>query len=185
MWVRILAKLILGLRARSSSTYHVGFSSLCHTLLYSQILESIIHAVGMRFKQNIIKEVRKYPNICQNICLLFHGSSSIHPDSIINDPSGFNMQCAHGGLWGQGIYFATNSSYAHRYAFKDTNGRQCMFAASVFVGNSKELPQNRTITGPPPNYHSVQGKRDGELIHTIYRNSMAYPAYLITYRAND
>ena len=137
------------------------------------------------FKQNIIKEVRKYPNICQNICLLFHGSSSIHPDSIIKDHSGFNMQCAHGGLWGQGIYFATNSSYAHRYAFKDTNGRQCMFAASVFVGNSKELPQNRSITGPPPNYHSVQGKRDGELIHTIYRSSMAYPAYLITYRAND
>ena len=92
------------------------------------------------------------------------------------------MKYAHGGLWGHGIYFAAKSSYAHRYAFKEKNGNQCMFAASVLIGNSIELPENRHIKGPTSDYHSVQGKRDGELIHTVYRNSMAYPAYLITYK---
>ena len=141
------------------------------------------------FISNISEEIKRYPNICQTIRLLFHGTSDVEPEKIIEDPSGFNMKYAHRGLWGQGIYFATNSSYAHRYTFKTNNGNQCMFVAYVFIGNSKELPQDKSITCPPskPNitYHSVQGKRDGELIHIIYRNSMAYPAFLITYRARE
>ncbi|KAI6660974.1 Sacsin-like [Oopsacas minuta] len=139
------------------------------------------------FEANIKQELPRFPNICLTIRLLFHGSSKTDPNIIIKDSTGFNMKFADRGLWGHGIYFAFSSSYAHRYCFNIAKERHCIFAASVLIGNSKQLPQNRSLTGPPPmpngrdNYHSVQGTRDGELIHVVYKNSMAYPNYLITY----
>ena len=143
------------------------------------------------FVQSVKNVNSTFPNICLKIRLLFHGSSQTDPKEIINANSGFNMKYSSGGLWGRGIYFAANSSYAHRYCRKLSEDTYCIFAAYVLIGYYIELPQDRNLSGPPCmpngqcNYHSVQGKRDGELIHIVYKNSMAYPAFLIVYKTHD
>lgn len=143
------------------------------------------------FVENVININTTFPNIHLKIRLLFHGSSKTDPLEIINDYIGFDMNYASGGLWGRGLYFAAKSSYAHRYHRKLSENTYSIFAAYVLIGHSIELPQNRNLTGPPRmpngqcNYHSVQGKWDGELIHIVYENSRAYPAYLIEYKTRD
>ena len=142
------------------------------------------------FKQNIIHETNVHPDSCLYIRSLFHGSSETHPDTIINDPEGFKMEFAERGLWGRGIYFAADCSYAHNYSHSIDDGLSCVFLATVFVGYAKELPQDRNIAGPPllPNntihrYHSVRGTRPGgDVIHIVYKNCMAYPSFLIKYK---
>ena len=97
------------------------------------------------------------------------------------------MKFALRGLWGRGLYFATNCSYSHSYTHVVRENVFSVFVATVFVGYVKEMDEDRNITTPPvrPNstdlYHSVQGRRSGEVIHIIYKNCMAYPSYLITY----
>ena len=140
------------------------------------------------FKQKIIQQTDRNPDSCLHIRSLFHGCSNTNPDLIINDPEGFNMRYAQAGLWGRGLYFATNCSYSHSYRYKTRDELSCVFAATVFIGYSKELRQDRSITYPPlrPNstdrYHTVQGRLGGEVIHIVYENCMAYPSHLITYK---
>ncbi|KAI6651970.1 Sacsin-like [Oopsacas minuta] len=142
------------------------------------------------FKANFIRETNKNPDSCISIRTLFHGSSDTNPELIINDPEGFNMQYAQRGLWGCGIYFATNCSYSHTYRYDLGDGLCSVFVATVFIGYAKEMTRDRNITCPPirPNsserYHSVQGRLGGEVIHIVYKNCMAYPSYIITYRKN-
>ena len=139
------------------------------------------------FKDKLVLESNRNPNSCISLCSLFHGSSSTSPQHIINDPVGFNMQFAQKGLWGRGLYFATNCSYSHSYRYVAEENVFSVFVATVFVGYVKEMDGDRTITTPPfrPNsrdrYHSVQGRSCGEVIHIIYENCLAYPSHLITY----
>ena len=139
------------------------------------------------FKANLIAESNRNPVSCLSIHSLFHGSGETSPHLIINDPVGFNMKFALRGLWGRGLYFATNCSYSHSYTHVVRENVFSVFVATVFVGYVKEMDEDRNITTPPvrPNstdlYHSVQGRRSGEVIHIIYKNCMAYPSYLITY----
>ena len=141
------------------------------------------------FEQKVKDVNNTFPNICLRIRLLFHGSSETDPEEIIN--KGFDKNYSNGGLWGRGIYFAAKSSYAHRYHCKLPEDEYCIFAAFVLIGNSIELQEDRKLSGPPHmpnrqcNYHSVQGKRDGEVIYIVYEDSMTYPAYLIRYETHD
>ena len=140
------------------------------------------------FKEKLVLESNKNPVSCLSVCSLFHGSRNTSPQLIINDPVGFNMQFAHIGLWGRGLYFATNCSYSHNFRHAVRENVFSVFLATVFVGYVKEMMnEDRNITTPPfrPNgidrYHSVQGRSCGEVIHIIYENCMAYPSHLITY----
>ena len=139
------------------------------------------------FKEKLILESNKNPVSCLSVCSLFHGSGDTSPQLIINDPEGFNMQFAHRGLWGRGLYFATNSFYSHKFKHVVRENVFSVFVATVFVGYVKEMNEDKNITTPPirPNgrdrYHSVQGRKHGEVIHIIYKNCMAYPSHLITY----
>ena len=139
------------------------------------------------FKAKLISESNMNPVSCISVLSLFHGSGDTSPQLIINDPVGFNMGFAQRGLWGRGLYFATNCSYSHRFRHVVRENVFSVFLATVFVGYVKEMDEDNDITTPPcrPNsrykYHSVQGRKCGEVIHIIYENCMAYPSHLITY----
>jgi hypothetical protein len=57
-------------------------------------------------------------NISHNERSVWHGTSTLDPVVIYNDPmDGFMMQFAAAGLWGRGIYFADKGEYSHSYAY--------------------------------------------------------------------
>jgi len=67
------------------------------------------------------------------IQVLFHGTSGTDPSMIYTGEEGFDMRFSSGGMWGQAVYFAVNSSYSNNYSFKGAGGRQ-MFMANVLLG---------------------------------------------------
>ena len=113
---------------------------------------------------------------------LFHGSSSTNPHLISDSPLGFQISFSGVGLWGKGIYFAVNAAYSHDYAYRVSEDEYCMFMAKVFVGNSKKLARNDSISSPPPGYHSVNGVTRNTKVYILYEDCLAYPSYLITYK---
>ena len=60
----------------------------------------------------------KDKNLSQLVKFLFHGTSSVEPKTILESESGLDMRFSRDGMYGQGIYFADNSEYSHRYAYK-------------------------------------------------------------------
>ena len=55
-----------------------------------------------------------------NTSMLWHGTSSTPPDTVIN--SGFNINYSNDGMWGKAIYFAVNANYScPSYSFKVPN----------------------------------------------------------------
>ena len=126
--------------------------------------------------------------------LLFHGTRDNDPQLIFKGDEGFDMRYSAQGMWGQGNYFAVNSSYSHYYAF-NTNGVQKMFAAYVLTGNSRFLNPDNSLRKPPllhkesgdsdtsveRRYDSVCGTTRGTRVYITYDNEHAYPAYLNTY----
>jgi hypothetical protein len=49
---------------------------------------------------------------------MYHGTSTIPPEAIYKIENGFDMGYTQPGLWGYAIYFAKNSSYSNKYAYK-------------------------------------------------------------------
>ena len=101
---------------------------------------------------------------------------------------GFNMVYSNQGMWGMGIYFAVNASYSLGYAYKNDDGKLSFFYTKVAVGQSIQLPNDRTIKLPPlkpdkkeERYDSIQGFTNNSNIFIIYENSRAYPQYLVTF----
>ena len=127
--------------------------------------------------------------------LLFHGTRQNKPELIYGGDEGFDKHCSLEGMWGKGNYFAANSLYSNRYAFRASGGLRKMFAAWVLTGNSKCLPSDRQLVQPPfmdkpanqenvvqRRYDSVNGTTGGTRVYITYDNEHAYPAYLITYK---
>ncbi|EFC42255.1 poly ADP-ribose polymerase family, member 14-like protein [Naegleria gruberi] len=120
--------------------------------------------------------------------LLFHGTRSTDPSIIYDGHEGFDMRFSNTGMWGIGCYFAVNASYSNGYAFPvpGTNYRK-FFLAEVLTGDFHSCSSNSNIRIPPlkPNsavrYDSVKGNTGGSDIFIVYKNSQAYPKYLITY----
>ena len=54
----------------------------------------------------------------QIIKLLFHGTSKTDPKEIYESDEGLDIRFSKFGMYGQGIYFADNSRYSHKYAYK-------------------------------------------------------------------
>lgn len=125
--------------------------------------------------------------------MLFHGTSKVTPQAIIDSTAGFDPRWSQEGMWGLGAYFAVNASYSHGYAHwvnGDQNTRQ-MFCAMVIVGDSIELQPNRAIRLPPAkpgqpgkHYDSIKGQTGGSEVFILYGLNLAYPSFLITYRVN-
>lgn len=93
---------------------------------------------------------------------LFHGTSRTEPVLIFNAAEGFDHRYANKeGLWGEGIYFASNARYSHDWAFRPAAGsappsapgrevRQ-MLVAQVLVGHAYDAGTTKMkgIKKPP------------------------------------
>ncbi|GFR99676.1 poly [ADP-ribose] polymerase [Elysia marginata] len=119
----------------------------------------------------------------QNEKRLFHGTS---PNSLaaINE-NGFsnNYSGANATAYGEGSYFAVNSSYSVSYAHQDSSGVRHMYLVRVLVGKStvsqrgmKYLP-NQPGTNTP--YDS--GTDGGNGMYIIFHDAQTYPEYLISF----
>ena len=126
--------------------------------------------------------------------LLFHGTSGTNPKEIYRGDSSFDTKFSQRGMWGRGNYFAVNASYADSYAHLDTNMRK-LLVAFVLTGLSYYSDPDSSLTMPPyrdrsehddptsirRRYHTVNGVTGGTTVYITYDNTLAYPAYVITY----
>ena len=85
-----------------------------------------------------------------DIHMLYHGTKATDPKVIYDSEEGFNMLFSSGGMWGQAIYFAQNSSYSNgfKYEIPGQNTFQ-MFFARVIVGKFKKMNPDAKIKMPP------------------------------------
>ena len=158
-------------------------------------IERIQNKILWRRYHNRCQLMRNFNTACLRDELLFHGTQSNRPELIYGGAEGFNMHFSRKGMWGKGNYFAVNSKYSNRYAFRTSDGTKKLFAAWVLTGNSICLPSNRELVQPPfmdkpanqenvvqRRYDSVKGTTGGTQVYITYDNEHAYPAYLITYK---
>jgi len=128
---------------------------------------------------------------CPKTLLLFHGTSTVDPKKIYDGYyENFDVAHANAGLWGKGVYFATDASYSHIYAHRNNDGMCSMLVANVAVGNYYDYgtKYDTSLIHPPnlPNnnykrYDSVSGITQGTRVYIIYSSNQAYSKYLITY----
>ena len=104
------------------------------------------------------------------------------------------MRLSRQGMWGKGNYFAVNASYANSYAYSvhGTNMRK-LLVAFVLTGLSYNCNPDGSLTMPPyrgeqddptniaRRYDTVNGVTGGTTVYITYDNTLAYPAYVITY----
>lgn len=78
-------------------------------------------------------------SLSQLVKLLFHGTNTTNPKDIWQSEQGLDMRFSRDGMYGQGIYFADNAEYSHRYAFHtQENGMtvHSLFMCFVLTGDS-------------------------------------------------
>jgi predicted DNA-binding WGR domain protein len=132
-----------------------------------------------------------------NIKPLFHGSGpqnilGICKHGLLMRPPGVYIT---GSMFGNGLYFADQSSKSEQYAFGRFGGGAgnadtfFMFVADVSLGKIKEYTRAQPSLNKPPNgYNSVQGKRGYSLMHNefiVYDIKQHILQYLIEFKTNS
>ncbi|CAF0927005.1 unnamed protein product [Adineta ricciae] len=125
-------------------------------------------AHDFEFRQKLGKQTEQW---------LFHGCDEQASRNI--EMECFNRSYAgqRAVAYGQGSYFARDSTYSHSYAAPDRNGIRRMFLARVLVGNT--VQGNSSMRVPPAGFDTTG---DGHSIFVTYHDSQAYAEYLISYR---
>jgi poly [ADP-ribose] polymerase len=131
-----------------------------------------------------------------NIKPLFHGSGpqnilGICKHGLLMRPPGVYIT---GSMFGNGLYFADQSSKSEQYAFGRYGGGSgkgttyFMFVTDVALGKIKEYEDAQThLTKAPPGFHSVQGKKGRYLYHNefiVYDLKQHILQYLIEFSTN-
>lgn len=91
---------------------------------------------------------------------------------------------------GNGTYFALNASYSAQdtYSVPDANGKKHMYLARVLTGEyctgkaGLRNPPERSTADPTDLYDSVVDDRSNPTVFVIFKDSHAYPQYLITFK---
>lgn len=131
-----------------------------------------------------------------NVQPLFHGSGpqnilGICRHGLLMRPPGVYIT---GSMFGNGLYFADQSSKSEQYAFGRFGGgagrgdTYFMFVADVALGKIKQYENAQTgLTKAPTGYHSVQGKKGSYLLHNefiVYDVSQHILQYLIEFKTS-
>jgi poly [ADP-ribose] polymerase len=133
-----------------------------------------------------------------NVKPLFHGSGpqnilGISKHGLLMRPPGVYIT---GSMFGNGLYFADQSSKSEQYSFNRFNagarGRDhstfFMFVADVALGTIKEYEDAQTHLNKAPNgYHSVLGKKGRYLAHNefiVYEIKQHILQYLIEFKTS-
>lgn len=131
-----------------------------------------------------------------NVKPLFHGSRpqnilGICKHGLLMRPPGVYIT---GSMFGNGLYFADQSSKSEQYSFGGGYGSRYgkdtyfMFVVDVALGKIKGYQNAQShLTRPPSGYDSVQGEK-GNLLHNefiIYDIKQHILQYLVEFRAKD
>jgi len=88
--------------------------------------------------------------------------------------------------YGEGVYFAVNSSYSCKYSTAKPSGKKQMYLAQVLTGEYTLGASKYRV--PPDNpkhkalqFDSVVDNVKNPSIFVIFMDSHAYPKYLITF----
>ena len=107
---------------------------------------------------------------------------------------GFQQECIRDRFqrYGQGFYFAPNSSKSHDYCSKPDNGKyMAMLICQIAPGKEHNLRKNMTdLKEPPKGYHSVHGRRKSLLFSSdlnydeivVFSGDAACPRYVLLYK---
>lgn len=114
--------------------------------------------------------------------MLWHGTAA-GPVTNINH-HGFNRSYCRGCAYGDGVYFAVNSSYSDSgYSAPDANGHKRMYRCLVLTGDSCQGVAGMRM--PPPKAgqqsHILYDSLSGPSMFIIFNDCQAYPEHLITY----
>ncbi|RUS90907.1 hypothetical protein EGW08_001304, partial [Elysia chlorotica] len=120
----------------------------------------------------------------QNEKRLFHGTSPTSMAAINENGFSNNYSGVHATAYGEGSYFAVNSSYSVNYCQADASGLKHMYVVRVLVGKStnsrsgmKFLP-NQPGTSTP--YDSGTDSNSPSM-YIIFHDAQTYPEYLISF----
>lgn len=133
---------------------------------------------------------------CGNAVHLFHGSRNAHLLGILSSylkipsslGSGVNKV---GAMFGDGIYFADNSTKSANYSYASFGGqrngsqRAFLFIAEVALGNVHKVSSAHYFRTAPAGYHSVMGVRGSSLQNNefiVYNPSQVRLKYLVEVR---
>lgn len=141
-----------------------------------RIQNKFLYAQYCTFKQQL---EQKYARKVDELSV-FHGTFE---DSVENIwKTGFNRSYAgrNATYYGKGVYFASNSSYSHKYTDLNRNKNVGhMFICRILVGEM--AVGNKNMSVPPDNKDTTVDKMPDPNIYVIYKDSQAYPEYLLTY----
>ena len=92
-------------------------------------------------------------------------------------------------MYGKGCYFAVQSSFSVRYSSAQADqSTQCMFVARVLTGDfcvgnesMKTAPEKPSSWETPQKYDSIVDDETNPLIFVVFKDTSAYPNYLITF----
>ncbi|XP_046843181.1 protein mono-ADP-ribosyltransferase PARP15-like [Xenia sp. Carnegie-2017] len=120
---------------------------------------------------------------------LFHGTNSANVEAINSNNFSRNYSGVNGVLYGNGVYFARDSSYSLDYSLRQCSAgsQPKMFIAKVLVGKYtsgmhglKAPPSRNDSSNPGLLYDSVVNNVNNPKFFVIFQDNQCYPEYLIT-----
>ena len=119
---------------------------------------------------------------------LFHGTNPEIVEAICKQNFDWRLHGKNATVYGEGSYFALNSSYSDRYAKEDSKGSKFMFVAKVLVGSyttghsSYRRPPSKEPSNPASDlYDSCVDDRSFPTIFVVFDTDQFYPEYIIEY----
>ena len=121
---------------------------------------------------------------------LFHGTNPEIVEAICKQNFDWRLHGKNATVYGEGSYFALNSSYSDDYAKEDVNLSKFMFVAKVLVGSyavgqsSYRRPPQKDPGNPASDlYDSCVDDRWSPTIFVVFDDDQYYPEYIIEYSA--
>ena len=121
---------------------------------------------------------------------LFHGTNPEIVEAICKQNFDWRLHGKNATKYGEGSYFALNSSYSDAYATEDVNSSKFMFVAKVLVGSytvgqsSYRRPPQKDPGNPASDlYDSCVDDRWSPTIFVVFDDDQYYPEYIIKYSA--
>ena len=121
---------------------------------------------------------------------LFHGTSPEIVEAICKQNFDWRLHGKNATKYGEGSYFALNSSYSDAYAKEDVSSSKFMFVAKVLVGSytvgqsSYRRPPQKDPGNPASDlYDSCVDDRWSPTIFVVFDTDQFYPEYIIEYSA--
>ncbi|GFO06938.1 poly [ADP-ribose] polymerase [Plakobranchus ocellatus] len=119
----------------------------------------------------------------QNEKRLFHGTNPNNMAAINLNGFSNNYSGAHATAYGEGTYFAVNSSYSVSYTQPDASGLRHMYLVRVLVGKTTISRQGMKFLPNQPGMSVPfdSGTDGNNVMFIIFQDAQTYPEYLISF----